>query len=306
MKGARGFVLVNALVLVAAMAAAAIFVLGRAEENRVKLTASQQAAALRMALGAFEANARAQLALDARAGPIDGLDDGWATPLVDVPLDGVVLSGRVTDQQGLFNINWLSLPENADMRAGFQQLLGELGLSAALGTAIAEFVSQDGIGSTGLRRSDPAMIPQAGPVLILDQLLALPQVTPRTLARLRTRATALPTATALNVNTASEAVLRAALPALTASQLNTLLRRRADAPYETVNVLINELQLDTDIDDNPDAVNPARLAVASDWFAGQAEAQIGTARARREMMFLRAGGAGTAQVDWRITRFGAD
>ena len=306
MTGTRGFVLVNALVLVAAMAAAAVFVLGRAEEGRAQLFAGQQATTLQMGLDAFEANARTLLARDAQRGPVDGLQDDWAQPLVEVPLEEVLLSGRLVDQQGLFNINWLALPANEDLRTGFDQLLGELGLSVAMGTAIAEFVSAEGVPRAGFRGSDPAMAPRAGPLLMMDQLLALPQVTPRALTRLRAVATALPPATALNVNTASEAVLRAALPQLSPAQVTALLRRRAEAPFETVDTLVEELQIDTDIAKNPDAVNTARLAVASNWFGGQAEVQNGQALARREMLFLRLGGAQGAQVDWRVTRFGAD
>lgn len=302
MRREAGFVLVNALVLVAAMAAAAVFVMARAEDGRAQLSAAQQAARLRMGLDAFEANAQAMLNRDALRGPVDGLDDSWAQPLTQVAFDGVTVSGRIVDQQGLFNVNWLA--EEGQSRAGFARMLAELGLSAQLGGRIADHVSDDGPANTrAFGRGDPAMVPRGGPVLMMDQLTALPGISPDELAQLRGFATALPRATALNVNTAPEEVLRAMLPQLSTARINALLQRRAEAPFESVDALIEELEIETDIEENPDAVDPARLAVASIWFGGRAQAQSGKAQATREVLFLR---RGRAQADWRVTRFGAD
>lgn len=318
MSNTRGFILVNALVLVAAMAAAAVFVLARAQEGRAQLSAGQEAAALRMALDAFEANAKAVLARDARAGSVDTLTDAWAQPLVALPLDGVTLSGDIVDQQGLFNVNWLAGPDRDALRPGFDRLMAEAGLSAAISAAIAAFLDPEGRASAALRGGDPPMVPRTGPVLMMDQLLALPQVSPAALAQLKEIATALPPAAALNINTASPRVLRAALPQLSGAQAAALLRRREDAPFISVEEMLETLEIEPVSEENPDGFDASRVAVASNWFGGRARAQIegagaagaeetqGAARraeASREVMILR---SGPAQVDWRVTRFGAD
>ena len=64
MKQQRGFVLVNALVIVAALAAAAVFMLGRAEEARVRAEVAVEAAQLGLNLDAFETLAKVMLAIE--------------------------------------------------------------------------------------------------------------------------------------------------------------------------------------------------------------------------------------------------
>ena len=130
----RGFVLVNALVLVAALAATATLLLSRAERGRAQLEAAQLADQLTLALDAFDALALTRLAQD--RGNSDHGNESWAQPRQALPLARGEVAGEIQDLQGRFNINWLSSPDNRLAQEAFARLLAQLGLSPELGPEI--------------------------------------------------------------------------------------------------------------------------------------------------------------------------
>ncbi len=301
-----GFVLVNALVLVAAMSAAAVFLLARAEDGRARLAAVQTGEALRANLDAMESMGKAVLTRDGRLGEVDSLKDDWARPIQDLDLERGQVSGRITDEQGLFNLNWLSMPENDRALEAFDEILSRLGLAPQIGEAITNYVSSDGPKNrTAYTRLDPGQVPLTGPVLLLDQIATMPEVAARDFERLRPHITALPGATRLNVNTASELILRAMLPELTATQITSVVRQRDEKPYTEIEVFFEELGQPTDIEENPEAIDLQLFSVQSNWFLGRFSAGLESYSAQRDVLYLRRGG-GEAETEWRVTRFGED
>lgn len=230
-----GFVLVNALVLVAALAGIAVFLLARAEGARARQAETQSAAQAQLYLDAFEALAVTLLAADRRGGDADHLNEAWARADYDVALDRGRVAGEITDMQGRFNVNWLADPGDTVARAGFDALIQRLGMAPGLSDAIAEFLSPQGPGNAAaFAGQSPALAPLGGPVLMLDQLLAIPALDARDFARLEPFLTALPGDQTLNVNTAPPAVLRSLVPGLTPVAANQLAQSRRLEPFVSV------------------------------------------------------------------------
>jgi general secretion pathway protein K len=302
-QGTKGFVLVNALVLVAAMAAAATLLLSRAEGGRMRLAATQQADILTHALDAFEVLGRTVLNRDQRQGGVDSNRDDWARETFNVPLAQGRVTGHITDQQALFNINWLSDPTDTLAHDGWPVLLRRIGISPQKGDAITRFLSPQGPENRAVfGRLDPPVAPLGGSVLLLDQLAALAELTPADFALLRRHITALPANSRVNVNTAGLAVLIAMLPQRSAEQLNTVLQRRDKEPYASIDTFFAELGLSTDPAD-PEAVNPQRFAVASNWFEADITASLDTRRAYRRVLMRRESAPVGTQIEWRVSRF---
>jgi len=300
-----GFVLVNALVLVAAMSAAAVVLLARAEDGRARLVAANTAEALRSNLDAFDALSLSVLQQDQSNGRIDSLSDSWAKPLPQTALDQGTVSGTITDEQGKFNVNWLTNPDDQLARDAFDNIMAGLGLPLSMADAIEAFVSNQGPKNrASFQTLETPTSPLSGPILLLDQIRTIPEVSQDAFARLHPFVSALPGGTQLNVNTASERVLGAMLPQLTTGQMAALLRRRSTTPFETLEILVDELDIDTVDEQNPDAVDPGRFSVSSEWFAVQSRARVHGREAGRHFMIRRDNDRATVAIEWRITQFG--
>lgn len=176
--------------------------------------------------------ARFVLAEDSRVTNNDHLGEAWAIPLADTKIADflrgldipqeirhVSLVGQVSDAQGRFNLN--SLVDNAGQTnpqtlAIFQRLLENTGNDRNLATQIAGTLNR-----TGFRFVDPA------------QLAGFPGVTERLIQLLRPHLTALPEPAAINANTASAEVLRAAFQGMSASQAAAFIAARAETPLKS-------------------------------------------------------------------------
>ena len=284
-RGNRGFVLVNALVLVAALAGIAALLLARAEGSRARLSEAQGAAQVTLYLDAFEALSIDLLRRD--TGAVDHAGEAWALAEYDVPLDRGRVAGGIRDLQGLFNVNRLANPEDAVAREGLDLLVMRLGLSPGIAEAIAGFLSSDGPdNAAAYARQTPAIAPVGGPVLMLDQLLVIPDLNARDFARLRPYLTALPGAAGLNVNTAPELVMQSLIPGMTAAVANRLVQSRRFEPFQSVAEFTDRAgQLGAVLD--LDEAGMARLTVGSTWFAAQMRAELEDHSRHRVTVFER-------------------
>lgn len=299
-----GFVLVNALVLVAAMAAAAVFLLARAEGGRARLQSGQQEQVLRHGLDAVEALSRGLLDRDLRAGPIDGLDDAWRIPVQDVALERGRVSGQIIDQQSLFNVNWLADPQNDSVQDSFNVLLSQLGLSPVVGDVLTAFVSPQGpLNTQAYRALSPPMAPLGGAVFLPEQLEAIPEIVTRDFERLAPYITVLPPGSKVNVNTVIAPVLAAILPQIAPARIAVLLQRRASEPYTSVEDFFLDAGLSTDTEEDPDAVNPNAFSIGSNWFEVQITATEGARSAKRRVLLRRESTQEGSQVEWRVSRY---
>ncbi len=283
----RGFVLVNALVLVAALAGIAALLLARAEGARQRAAETQTAAQLTLYLDAVEALAISLLNAPNPGQGADHLGQAWARADFDVPLDRGRVAGDLSDLQGRFNINWLADPSDAWARAGFEALLKRLGLAPGLADAVAGFVSPEGPGNaTAYARGRPPIAPVGGPVLMPAQLLALPELRARDLDRLAPFIATLPGDSTLNVNTAPLEVLQSLLEGLSTAQAGRLVQARAQEPFGSVEDFILRLADFGGAGLVPEEVEP-RLGISSTWFAAEIEAQLDDHLRHRRSVFER-------------------
>jgi len=219
--------------------------------------------------------ARSILAEDARAGATDHRRELWASglPPTDVQLGS--LAGEIRDEQGLFNLNNLLRGGKPDpMQIGaLGRLLGAIGLAPALAEAIAA-------------RIDPKR-----PLADVGELAGVGGLDANALERLRRYATALPRATAVNVNTAPAEVVVAVVEGLALSEAQALARRIATDPVRNR----DEFQARLRPDLRP---NLESIAVSSQFFLVQGRAKVGDADLRMEALVQRTG-AGLPVIIWQ-------
>ena len=302
MKQDRGFVLVNALVLVTAMAAVAVFLLARAEAGRVRLEQRQGADQITYYLDGFDALAVTLLNRDGRSGEsVDHLNEAWAKPDYAVPVDRGQIAGQISDLQGRFNLNWLADASNTRARAAFDPLMARIGVSPQSAQAILAFVKSGGPDARqAYLQLDPPLDPVGGAMLMIEQLRDIPQLSDQDRARIGAVSAVLPGDSALNINTAPSAVLHSFVPELSLSVLEKILAPRARTPFTSVDTFIARLEatLGEELDESFDA---ARFSVGSNWFGVTATATLGPHTARRRSVLHRKAFPIGTSVRWQTT-----
>ncbi|MDQ2092212.1 type II secretion system minor pseudopilin GspK [Marimonas arenosa] len=288
MKGARGFVLVNALVLVAALAAVAVFMLGRAETARFRAGAALEAAQLKLNLDAFEALAREVLEQDAGTGlPADHPGEAWARAVPPVALERGQVTGRIADLQGRFNLNRLANPEDVFARESFDRLALRLGMSRQRVDDIVEFLSPGGPRiANDYARAQPPLRPVGGAALMREQLRQIPGLSERDYARLAPHVAMLPGRTTINVNTVSGEVLASLFPNANAAAMEALVQSARRQPFQAVDGFITEL-LRVMPEEDVAALPEGLLGVGSTWFEVEITAELDGRVAMRRAVIRR-------------------
>lgn len=309
-SGTRGFVLVNALVLVASLAAVSVLLLAQSEAGRARLLTGTAAEQVTLNLDAFDALATTMLARDLNG--VDHSGEAWAAPVPAVDLEQGQVSGQIFDLQGRFNINWLANADNVLAQEAFDRLLATLAVSPQSGSAIRSFIQPGGPSErTSWRALTPALDPVGGAILSVEQLQVIPSLPDKSLDRLRPFITALPGDSLLNINTAEREVLSAFLPNLPPAALSKLLSARAITPFSSTESFLTAVGLDTEQDEDeageteepdPLQLSQDRISVTSDWFHAQSSTQVGDLTAARDTVLHRRGRPPILKVFWRQTR----
>ena len=212
MRGDRGFVLVNALVLVLAISAVAAGLLTMAGQGQDRLRAAQLTDQVELYLDAAEMLVASTLEADWESDGIDHLGEGWAAPIVATGIDRGRVDLRIADLQGRLSINRLIDAGPAD-RDVFSRLLEDLALPPDLLPAIEAYLAPGGPGAAGYADRPEPIRPRGGAVAIIEELRQVDGMTETAFSRLAPFISALPADVPLNANTASLEVLRAVLPA---------------------------------------------------------------------------------------------
>jgi general secretion pathway protein K len=287
----RGFVLLNALVLVAAFAAAAVFVLERAERARQRQAETQGAGQARLYLDAFEALALTLLSRDQQAGALDHRGEAWAqiggAEGQAVILDRGQVRGQIHDLQGRFNVNWLANPADVVAAEGFVRLLTQLGLPGRLGPEITDFVSPDGPADAQVyTQLSPGVVAKGGPVVFLLQLQVMPGLSDRHYERLAPYLAALPSDSLLNLNTVSPEVLTSLLPGSNLAGLEQALRSRLQQPFVSVEDFATRAAVALPGGTVPED-EQLRFAVGSEWFHSDIAVELEGRILTRQTFFQR-------------------
>ena len=227
----------------------------------------------------------AQLILraDATQSQQDHLGEPWAVPLAETRLDeyvdnpranpeasDAVLSGSIEDAQARYNLNNLASNGAINPRelAVMRRLLANLGLKEGFAQGIADLVAG------GQRRSTTGGGTQGGVqnttqgdgrmrVEQVDDLLAVPDLTPEVLETLREFVIVIHsgTVTPINVNTAPAEVLSARIDTLSMSDAAALVAARETTWFRSVNEFIERAR-----NIGATGANPQDLSVSTEYF----------------------------------------
>lgn len=294
----KGMAVIAALLVVAAAAVIASTMLrGQSERAQLVMSERSRVQAQWLLLGGIDW-ARQILRDDARHSPITRADQPWAVPIVDLRLDPpgepdpAVLSGRIEDEQGKFNLQNLAFQGQVDPRqlVAFERLLQALNLRPSIAPDIARRIAAgqpmavDGtVQSPGNATAAKAVTPPRAPGLqSLADLRGLAGLDEQAIQRLDCCATILPDQTPVNVNTAPAEVLYAVVTQLPLGQAVALVAERDRGRYfndaaDFVNRLADpRIKLDKD-----------SVSTDSQWFSLAGIVRLGRATAAMRALLER-------------------
>ncbi|MBF0152320.1 MAG: type II secretion system minor pseudopilin GspK [Magnetococcales bacterium] len=276
-----GVALIMALLIVA-MATTAIVSMINAQRIDLRRTenifAHDQAALI--AYGG-EIWAKRVLTRDKVENHLDTLDETWAQKLSPMALDHGVVSGYIEDMTGRFNLNNLVTVNNQSLldMGRFRRLLLQLGLNPDLAYAVADWIDENEIIGGPGGAEDPeylAMTPPYRaanrPMTSTTELMMIKGFDAASYQKLAPFVTALPTYTDINVNTASPVVLRILVENLKDGDLERLLQRRKQKPFQNANDFLTDPTLAHYV------IPPRGINVASIYFLVTIHARIGNSR----------------------------
>ena len=245
-SGAAILMAMLTVVLVATLAAAALWQQWRAME--IESAERSRAQSAWILQGAHDW-ARLILAEDGRKGGSDNLTEPWSMPLEAARLStflaadrsdailadqagSALLSGQMFDLQSRLNLRNLIVGDkvHAPTAAQVARLFTVLNLpNQELALLLNGLLTaqQAANATVGAALKGP-LVPQT-----VDQLAWL-GLSSNTIAQLRPFVTLLPETSKVNLNTASDIVLRAAVPGVDAALAQQLLQKRSNKPWETL------------------------------------------------------------------------
>ena len=185
----------------------------------------------------------------------DHLGEIWALELPPLPVDGGVISGRMEDLHGRFNLNNLVTPQGEVdplSLAQFQRLLATLGLDPGIAGVVVDWLDADaepnfpnGAEDDAYAAANPPYRTPNWPITSTSELSAMTGIEAEGYRALLPYVTALPSGTTLNVNTASAPVLASLSDDIDLAQAATLVEQRGAAEFVDIETMFgNELEPD--------------------------------------------------------------
>lgn len=241
----------------------------------VQLTRDQ---AIQVALGA-ESWAASVLRQDLEDSEEDHLGEIWAMQIPPMPFEGGEVFGAVEDLQGRFNINNLVDQEGNVVEESllqFQRLLQALGLDPRFAGIAADWIDSNPDASFPDGAEDPIYTGMMPPYRTANQTLssaselaALEGMDRLTYEILEPHVVALPGRTAINVNTATPAVLQSLDENMTTADVERLVQERQAAGFADKETAFASLV-------TPDVLNS--LETSTQYFRLKVVVQIDTVR----------------------------
>jgi general secretion pathway protein K len=261
-------------------------------------------------------------------GAVDTLQEDWAVPLADTPLDQYVengredtdasdasLSGHIIDAQSRYNLRSLSSngvinPSEVEV---FQRLLVNLNLDPALAKPVANAMAAaevvapafPGSGSPSTTATTTTTtVPTQAPVTThrvmgivqVEDLFSVPGITPAVLAKLKDFVIVLPDARPyVNVNTTTAEVLAAKIKGLSLSDAKALIAIRDHTPFRNLGEMSSALNNPAV---TPTALGAANLQVNSDYFLVNGKVKLNRASSSILALVHRNPMSPHATVEW--------
>ena len=239
----RGTAIITALLVVLLAASVAAFLLVQQSHALTRTArATERAQATLFAQPMLQWARAALFEFQKNTGSVD-LTQRWAQPIGAQPIEGALASGFFRDETGRFNVNNLIGIDGKKSEADaeiFKRLLQNLGLNMDLTNALVDWIDKDDETSFpgGAEDLTYLALPQPyraanRPMLQIEELYSVKGFDAATVTKLKPFITALPERTRININTAPEEVLAAALPKLDKAAMGELIKRRMTQPFNT-------------------------------------------------------------------------
>ena len=233
-----------------------------------------------------EAWARGQLIRDMdKEDTYDALNEDWAKELPLTLVEQGQVQARTSDLQGRFNLNNLYRRDSIESETEaqdetqlqlevFQRLLTLLELDPGIAQATYDWLDQDAQPLFPDGAEDNEYLGLMNPYRTANNLIAdiselrlVKGVTTEIYEQLKPYITALPENTPVNVNTASDLLLRAIFQTLDDSSVEALLSDRDENPFKDTHAFIEAVQKLLSEDDRLNITNlEPLLSVSSNYF----------------------------------------
>ena len=287
MKRQQGVALITVLLVVAIVTVVSAGIIAR-QQLSIRSSANQLTArqAWHYALGG-EALAQAMLQRDfkqAGGAPGEAVDhwrEAWARKIAPYEVEHGRISVSIEDLSGRFNLNSLVVNQQVNQIAlqRFRRLLLRLQIESLLAERLIDWLddNQDVTGSYGAEDNqylllEPPYRAANRPMQDVSELRLLLELSERDYRRLLPHVSALPAATALNVNTASALVLSTLADTLSPQAAQQLVLARGAEGYRQLADFTNQPAL------AGLGVQASGLTLGSQYFAARSEVQLGERR----------------------------
>ena len=284
----RGVALVTAM-LIAALAGitAGNLAWDNALDVRRSMVLLNRDQAIQVALGA-ESWIMDILRQDLEDGQTDHLGEIWASDLPGLPIEGGEVFGAIVDLQGRFNINNL-IDDNGKIHEEsleqLRRLLNALEVDPRFAGIAADWLDADQDASFPDGAEDPIYTSLIPPyktpnqtLTSVSELAALEGMDKETFKILKPHVTALPGRTAINVNTATAAVLQSLDEQISVDDVERLLDEREESGFNDIQTAFSSLV-------TPDVLNT--LDESTNYFQLKIIVRIDTVRITMYSTFQR-------------------
>ena len=291
-KAQRGVAVITAILIVALVTSVIVAMIW---QNAVRLrqmeNLKEMAQAEAVGLAAVDW-ARAILAEDAKKNTVDHLGEPWAMPVPPIAAEGGEVSGKIIDQQGLFNLNNLASGGNANETEvlAFQGLLGSLSLPPELANALADWIDTDSAVRFPGGAEDADYLAMDPPRRTANQLLTevsglyrVKGYSAAVVEALRPHVTALPAATKINLNTAPAEVLPLALENGSREDAAAIIAARAEHAFS------DRVDFDKRMPQLAPRLREAAAGFNSNYFLVETRVRFGKVRIERQALLKRDG-----------------
>lgn len=216
----------------------------------------------------------------------DHLGEAWAAEMAPFKVEHGEVLGKITDQQGLFNLN--NLVKNGVVveaqRAAFQRLLKSLDIESEIADAVSDWLDPDHepFPLTGVEENDylnlkPPYRTADRSFGSVSELRLIKGMTEENYLKLAPHVCALPSKETLkvNVNTATIPVLMSLSDKIAKADAEQLVLGRGNEGYKEVEAFLNEEALKTKLTPGERDRVKNEIAVESHFFLVRAKARIG-------------------------------
>lgn len=261
----RGFALIQVLLVFAMLA---VVVTKLQYEQRIQVERAYQSLTLsqtQVYLNSAEDFARVALKVERENATKqnDHFGELWNRPF-PIEFEGTPILMKANDLQGRFNVNWLhpSAPNADNASLGFKRMLIHLNLDPAIADELKEWFDSNGNALFNYGGQVPSYRPSFEPMADVTEMRLLDSLNKEDYEILRPYISALPPGSALNINTASEAVFMSLASYISEQDAQGFVSNRPTDGYEATSDVTN-----TNVfQQNNGQMLINQLTVESDWF----------------------------------------